>query len=201
MIHSYVDSSTEDWDLYIPVLTSAYRGTVHPATGFTPNFLMLGRETTMPVDMQFPQLHPYSSDISTYAVELEAQLIKCYHVARENLRRAAERQQKVHDTRISQNTYSPGQAVMKRAPQTSKLTLPWVGPYIVTKVLSDCVYVIADKKKTYAVHYDRLKPCQSETCPSWVQKLQAAIVSKWWDPRGCDVRWVRILCGQLASEP
>ena len=178
MIRSYVDSSTEDWDLYIPVLTSAYRGTVHPATGFTPNFLMLGRETTMPIDMHFPQLHPYSSDIPTYVVELEARLIKCYHVARENLRRAAERQQKVQDTRISQNTYSPGQAVTKRAPQTSKLTLPWVGPYIVTKVLSDCVYVIADKKKTYAVHHDRLKPCQSETCPSWAQKLQAAIVSK-----------------------
>ena len=33
---------------------------------------------------------------------------------------------------------------MKRAPQSSKLTLLWVGPYIV--VLSDCVYVIADKK-------------------------------------------------------
>ena len=53
MIHNYVDTSTEDWDLYIPALTSAYRGTVHPAMGFTPNILMLGRETTMPVDMQF----------------------------------------------------------------------------------------------------------------------------------------------------
>ena len=43
------------------------------------------RETTMPVDVQFPQLHPNSSDIPT-DVELNAQLIKCYHLACENLK-------------------------------------------------------------------------------------------------------------------
>ena len=51
LIRSYLEEHTTDWDLHIPVLTAAYRATVHPSTGFTPNFMMFGRETTMPVHL------------------------------------------------------------------------------------------------------------------------------------------------------
>ena len=44
MIRSYLDSDCGDWDLYIPMLTDTYRATSHPAIGFTPNFLILGRD-------------------------------------------------------------------------------------------------------------------------------------------------------------
>ena len=178
MIRNYLDASGLNWDLYIPILTAAYRGTVHPATGYTPNFLMLGRVTTMPVDMEFLRLRHESSDLDTYVLDLQANLAKCYHVARENLKRAAERQQKVHNTRIAQHVYHPGQAVMKRTHKSSKFDIPWVGPYLVTKTLSDCLYIIADKRKTYAIHHDSLKPVSDAVCPAWAKKLQLSIRSK-----------------------
>ena len=54
MMLSFIDLNKADWDLYIPLLTAAYRSTVHPATGFSPNFLMLGREVNLPVHVVFP---------------------------------------------------------------------------------------------------------------------------------------------------
>ncbi|XP_036003984.1 LOW QUALITY PROTEIN: uncharacterized protein LOC118566341 [Fundulus heteroclitus] len=40
-----------DWDLMIPYAVMAYRSTKHSATGFSPNFMMLGREISEPVDL------------------------------------------------------------------------------------------------------------------------------------------------------
>ena len=172
MIRSYLDGSDKDWDLYIPLLTAAYRATVHPSTGFSPNFLMLGRETTTPTDVQFPRLSRPSRDIPLYVQELQERMARCYEIARQELRQAAERQQKSHDTRLAQHPYVAGQAVMKRSHNRSKFHMPWVGPFIIKKKLSDCLLLIADKKKTYAVHHDLLKPCSDQICPKWAQKLQ-----------------------------
>ena len=177
MIRSYVGSSDSDWDLFLPMLTAAYRSTVHSATGFTPNYLMLGRETTMPVDIQFPNIQEGEMAVTDFALDLQKRLSECYSIARENLRRAAERQQKTHDTRIHQHKYILGQTVMKRSHKTSKFQSPWVGPYVITKVLSDCLYVIAGRCKTYAIHHDSLRPCSVETCPRWAQKLHRELTA------------------------
>ena len=175
MIRSYLDEADKDWDHYIPLLTAAYRATVHPATGFTPNFLMLGRETTTPTNIEFPRLDRTWAGIPEYVNELQVKLSRCCQIARENLKQAGERQQKTHDTRIAQQQYTPGQAVLKRSSKQSKLHTPWVGPYVVRKHLSDCLLLISDEKRTYAIHHDLLKPCADECCPRWALKLMSQI--------------------------
>ena len=55
MIRSFIASNIYDWDVHIPLLTAAYRSTRHPATGFTPNKLMLGREVNLPIDILYPR--------------------------------------------------------------------------------------------------------------------------------------------------
>ena len=67
MIRSYLEDGDKDWDRFIPMLTAAYRSTVHSSTGFTPNYMMLGRETTTPVDLQFPCLDYEQGESSEYA--------------------------------------------------------------------------------------------------------------------------------------
>ena len=49
MIRGHLDASDKDWDLYVSLFAVASRATVHPSTGFTPNFLMLGREQLLPL--------------------------------------------------------------------------------------------------------------------------------------------------------
>ena len=54
MIRSFVDKNATNWDLYIGILMAEYRSTPHPATGYSPNMLMFGREVIMPNQLLFP---------------------------------------------------------------------------------------------------------------------------------------------------
>ncbi len=42
MIVTYVNEEQSNWDVYLPIVTSAYRSSVHETTGYTPNQLMFG---------------------------------------------------------------------------------------------------------------------------------------------------------------
>lgn len=176
LIRSYLEKRLTDWDLYIPILTSAYRSTVHPSTGFSPNFLMLGREVSSPVDLLFPRPSEDDiKDIPEYVKEMLECLTECYDLARQQLKHAAENQKREHDTRIVQHKYSPGVLVYKRHHITKKLEVPWVGPYVVRKALNDCLYLVSNKKGSYVLHHDRLKPYTSSTVPSWATLMQTTV--------------------------
>ena len=85
-----------------------------------------------------------------------------YQLARKHLQVYAERQKRDHDTRITNQKYEVGSLVFKLdKTENRKLRCPWVGPYRVTKVISPVVYEIKFKNKVEIVHFDRLKPCNS----------------------------------------
>ena len=46
-----VDDSQRDWCEKLPFVMAAYRASEHSSTGFSPNFLMFGREVRAPVDL------------------------------------------------------------------------------------------------------------------------------------------------------
>ena len=43
MVGKVVSDTQRDWDLHVPAAAAAYRASKHVVTGFTPNFMMLGR--------------------------------------------------------------------------------------------------------------------------------------------------------------
>ena len=51
MIKAYIKGEQKNWDRYLPCLAAAYRWARHETTGFSPNFLMLGREVRLPGDI------------------------------------------------------------------------------------------------------------------------------------------------------
>ena len=53
MLSNYVNDNHRDWDESIPFVMMAYRASQHESTGFTPNMLMLGRESTTPLDIVY----------------------------------------------------------------------------------------------------------------------------------------------------
>ena len=49
----FVNEEHTDWDQQLPYGIMAYRSSEPESTGFTPNYTMLGREVSDPMDIQF----------------------------------------------------------------------------------------------------------------------------------------------------
>ena len=178
MLMKFVNQNTDNWDQYIGLLLAAYRSTPHPSTGYTPNMMMFGREVNLPADVVFPFPHEDApKDVHDYVHELRSKMEKCFHLSRQHLQSAAARQKHDYDSRIQENKYQIGDLVYKRCVNVKKLQKPWDGPYIIKKLMSNCVYLIQGRSKTTIVHHDRLKVCQldNENIPKWAKQLRAQL--------------------------
>ena len=172
MIRKFVDKNLNNWDKYINLLLAAYRSTTHPATGYTPNMLMFGREVNLPSDLLYPFPKPEAPpNVHDYVMSMREQMEDCYYLAREALRETAERQKRDHDTRIVEKQYQKGDLVMKLTSIGSKFDSKYSGPYVITERLSPAIYKIRNRKKTSVVHHDRLKLFVGEK-PKWVKSLR-----------------------------
>ena len=158
------------------LLLAVYRATPHPATGYSPNMLMFGREVNIPSNILYPfprQEEPAS--IHEYVSELRDRLEETYHTVRENLKLAAQRQKRDYDSRIVENVYNVGDLVYKKEGAGKKLDPKYIGPFIITKCLSPSVYKLQGKKITLIVHHDRLKKYTAEKIPAWVVKIKRSL--------------------------
>ena len=110
---AYVDKKQENWDLNLSLLTSAYRSTIHETTGFSPNFLMLGREVRTPIEITLGVDKPdiNDQDYHEYAANIVSTMTEAYNLTREHLASQTQRQKRDYDARLSVNTYRPGDLV------------------------------------------------------------------------------------------
>jgi hypothetical protein len=53
MLSAFVNEHQNDWDEHLPYISMAYRAAEHETMGITPNYMMLGREVTTPLDIQY----------------------------------------------------------------------------------------------------------------------------------------------------
>ena len=53
MLSAFVNEHQNDWDEHLPYISMAYRAAEHETTGNTPNYMMLGREVTTQLDIQY----------------------------------------------------------------------------------------------------------------------------------------------------
>ena len=69
MLAKLVNSDRTNWDDLLPYVMCAYRATPHESTGVTPNRMMLGRESDLPVDLVFGREVPDERDCHIDYVE------------------------------------------------------------------------------------------------------------------------------------
>ena len=176
----------DDWDVHLPYAMMAYRSSVHDSTGETPNMLMFGRETELPIDIVTdPTPDKYFSKDTCqshvqYAIELEARLWEAHQRVRDATKQAFSHQKRQYDRWAGQKSYKKHDLVWLHSPKklqgkTPKLQCPWQGPYVITKVISDVVFRIQKSlnSKPKVVHHNRLKPfyTRGSIDTSWVDKL------------------------------
>jgi transposase InsO family protein len=187
LITTYVNKEQTNWDLYLPIMTSAYRSSVHESTQYTPNMLMFGREFNLPVN--FLVGHSCQSEnfenYTDYVVGLNEKFSRIYSIVRENLSKSSQRQKRDYDTRISMNNYNVGDVVYcldssRIVGKSPKLKAEvWKGPFVITRKISDLLFEItgSSKSKPKIVHHDRLKKYQCTTIPQWVVGLQKQLTT------------------------
>ena len=176
MLCTTVKESPFTWDKRIHLLTMAYRGTPHESTGFSPNFMVYGKELFMPVDVMMGRPGSESSrDELEYVQGLRDRLEDAYDVAREHLQSSANRQKRYYDVNACEKPYKPGDLVWtmnktRKKGKCPKMQMRWTGPLVVLKRLNDVTYQVKmNEKDMKVIHYDLLKPYEGREIPRWVR--------------------------------
>ena len=168
----------DEWDRNLPLLTLAYRSTVHEVTGFTPNYVMTGREVNLPLDVMLG-MHEEGErkTLPEYVQKLKSRLSTCFEEVREHLQQFGERQQRYYNLSAHSHQYQPGDAVYLREKTRKKQVSPklqakWKGPFVVVKQFGTVIEVMTGTKVSKLYHHDLLKPCFATEVPPWVGRAQ-----------------------------
>ena len=83
-----ISENQRDWCKNVPIAATANRASVQEATGYTPNRLMLGRETLAPLDIVMgvpPGEEAGLQSIDQFVVERQRLIREVYTVVRGNI--------------------------------------------------------------------------------------------------------------------
>ena len=116
MIKCFVSDSQNDSDKFLANLAFAYNSARHSTTGFSPFYLMFGREPKIPCDLfvkspavEIPLNH------EEYAIKMKRELGAAYEGVRRNRDRKMEHYNKeYHDRQHIASAFEPGDKVWAR---------------------------------------------------------------------------------------
>ena len=95
MLGTLTPEQKKDWKSHVPALVHAYNCTTDAATGFNPYYLLFGRESRMPVDVEFG-LQRGSQKGSPGESNYVSQLKRRLRFAHKKAKHIAKRQQAKH---------------------------------------------------------------------------------------------------------
>ena len=119
----------------------AYRTALHSATGYSPFFMLYGREAILPYDLLQPNPEP-SDDYST---DLIPRLTETWKNAREAIEKAQCSTLRQFNKSVTSHTFSVGDIVYAYTPRqivgrSHKLARSYTGPYRITKLTATSAF-------------------------------------------------------------
>ena len=158
------------WEDYIRPVCMAYNTSTQSTTGYTPFYLMFGRQAKLPVDIMYGTNAMNEVSPNQHAADLRTRLTEAYEKVRQHLNIGQEWQKEFYDRRVHGKPYDVGALVWLHSlvlprGKSKKFHHPWTGPFIVVKRLSDVTYRIQSRegRRRLVVHFDRLKLCHPGT--------------------------------------
>ena len=85
MLATTVEDHPATWETLLPKLCMAYNTSIQASTGYTPFYLMFGREARLPVDLMFGPSPTDTTSPNEYTAQLQLSLREAYRRVRTNL--------------------------------------------------------------------------------------------------------------------
>ena len=170
MLRAYVSFDMNNWDDLLTAAEFAINNAVHSSTKLSPFELDTGQRPRIPVDLLVPTNLPAVSDFAT-------QLATALGTAKDNLREA-QRMQALHANRRRRDvTFAVGDKVLikstalltayERARPKRKLKAVYVGPFVISAVISTTAYRLqlppAHQQVHPVFHVSQLKAYRTPT--------------------------------------
>ena len=168
LLSHYVADHQRDWDVQLPAMLMAYRATPQSSTGYTPAYLLFGKELCLPQDVAYglPSGEIACASQPAYVKDLRQRLAHAHTIVRGKLANVHKHQARLHDAGAVAVSFSEGDLVWLLVPAipvgtTPKFSKLWKGPFKVVQGLSSVTYRIQDQDsgKQQVVHVNRLKRC------------------------------------------
>src|SRR5215831_16563781 len=177
MLAKMVEENQRDLNLQLPAVLAAYRATSHETTGYSPNFLLYGRENRAPIDIVLgaPAGTPVEN-IDAWVEDKVDRQREAYDLVRNHTGKAAERYKTYYDKKVKKVSFKPGDFVHVYVPRRRPRRSPkwqryYTGPFRVMNKLTDLTYVVQEKPRSSpkVVHIDKMKQWIGEVSPKWAQ--------------------------------
>lgn len=163
LLQAKVQEEANTWDDHIGACMMAYRSSIHQSTGYTPFYLMFGREMRLPIDVMIgsPEGTDEQQLYGQFATKLQHNLTSSYQCARENLKTAQQRQKEYYDKGTKKSLYQAGDKVYLHNPhikqgEASKFHRHWKGPFTIAERITDVNYRLKGPKGKI-VHSNNIK--------------------------------------------
>ena len=141
MLETLTPEQKKDWKSHVPALVHAYNCTRNTATGFSPYFLLFGRESRLPVDVEFGLQRggqKGSPGESNYISQLKKRLQFAYRKAKCMAQKQQARHRGLYNLRCRGATLSVGDLVLVK--QTA-----WKGRHKIQDRWEDREYQVVDQ--------------------------------------------------------
>ena len=143
-----------DWEDQLPKVCMAYNTSVHASTGYTPFFLMFGRQARMPIDLMYGTGDEKEVPTTQYAA---ATVVEAYRGVREKLAASHARRKNYYDQKVHGQPFAVGDLVWLHSVvvprgKSKKLHHPWIGPFRVLTKLSESDYRVKKLSGNRRVH-------------------------------------------------
>ncbi|GFV48124.1 transposon Tf2-11 polyprotein [Trichonephila clavipes] len=147
MLSMYVDVEQKNWDEILPFVTFAYNTAKQETTGFTPFYLLHGREAETTLDTMLP-FCPNDFDDNNIT-KIAARAEESRQLARVHTLRAQDKDRRRYDSKHQMVSYAPGDLVwiytpVRKVGLSEKLLRRYFGPYQVLRRLSAVTYEVQD---------------------------------------------------------
>ena len=156
------------WLDELPSVLWGIRTTPNRSTGYTPFFMVYGAEAVLPTDLEHdsPRVAAYDEDDNKQARQDSVDLLE------EERELAASRTaiyqqglRRYHSRRVKSRSFNEGDLVLRLIQKSEgmhKLSAPWEGPFVVSKVLGNGSYYLIDIREA-----DKSSKSEEETKRPW----------------------------------